>query len=240
MSRPGIAKFYTTAEVGRHDGRFAVRLDGKAILTPHRAVLAVASHALADAIAKEWHDQGDSVDPHTMPLTRLAYAAIDFVPSHRARLVEKTLAFGLTDLVCYRAEGPPTLVARQADAWDPLLDWVQERFGAPLRTGAGIAFVAQSPESLAALAAAIDACDDFSLMALHGAASLLGSLVLALGMVCGPLDADRAFALSRIDETFQAEAWGRDAEAEARASRLASELRALERFASLAGDLARP
>lgn len=234
----GIAKFYKTVDVEDRDSGFVVWLDGKAILTPHRAVLGVGSRALADAIAQEWRDQVSTIDPQAMPLTRLAYAAIDAAPAHRARLIDETLAFGRTDLLCYRAEGPSVLVARQAEAWDPLLDWARQRFGARLLTGKGIAFVTQPPESLAAFAAALGPCDDFSLIAHHGAASLLGSLVLALAMVHGRLDADDAFALSRIDEAFQVEAWGRDAEAEARASRLADELKALERFMRLAG--ARP
>lgn len=235
-----IAKFYETVDVEARAGGFVVRLDGKAILTPHRAVLAVASRTLAEAIAAEWREQNATIDPQAMPLTRLAYAAIDFAPVHRARLIEETLAFGRTDLVCYRADRPPTLVARQSEAWDPLLDWVRERFDAPLLTGAGVAFVTQPPASLAALAAALAPCDDISLIGLHGAASLLGSLVLALALAHGRLDADKAFALSRIDETFQAEAWGRDAEAEARASRLAGELQALERFLRLAEGVPRP
>lgn len=235
MNRQGVAKFYRTVDVDERKNEFVVRLDGKTIHTPHRAVLAVPSRRLADAIAEEWREQNSIVDPQTMPLTRIAYAAIDFASTHRTRLIGETIAFGRTDLLYYRAEGPSALVARQAEAWDPLLEWVRERFGAPLLTGAGIAFVEQPPASLARLAAAIEPCDDFTLVALHGAASLLGSLVLALALAEGRLDADRAFALSRIDEAFQAEAWGRDAEAETRASCLAAELQALERFLRLLG-----
>ncbi|MGB8363932.1 MAG: ATP12 family protein [Rhizomicrobium sp.] len=238
MSQRGIAKFYKDVDVAEAGDAFVVRLDGKPIKTPHRAVLAVPKRALAEAITKEWRDQAQIVDPATMPLTRLAYAAIDIASAHRARLVDEILAFGRTDLLCYRAETPAALVARQAQGWDSLLDWAGERFGAGLATGTGIAFVEQPPESAAAFAAAVRPCDNFALVGLHGASSLLGSLVLALALLHARLDASDAYTLSRLDETFQAEAWGRDAEAEARAARLASELQAIERFLMLVG--ARP
>ena len=168
MSQRGIAKFYKDVDVAEAGDAFVVRLDGKPIKTPHRAVLAVPKRALAEAITKEWRDQAQIVDPATMPLTRLAYAAIDIASAHRARLVDEILAFGRTDLLCYRAETPAALVARQAQGWDSLLDWAGERFGAGLATGTGIAFVEQPPESAAAFAAAVRPCRNLS----HSSASM--------------------------------------------------------------------
>lgn len=229
MTQAPVAKFYATVDVGEDGGAFVVRLDGKPTKTPQRALFAVPSRVLADAIAEEWRAQDSHVDPASMPLTRLAYAAIDIAPTHRRRLIEEILAFGRSDLLCYRAEAPAALVGREAQAWDPWLAWAEERFGAQLKSGVGIAFVEQPPESGTAFAAAVESHDHFGLVALHGATSLLGSLVLALALSEGRLDAPEAFALSRLDETFQAEAWGLDAEAEARAARLAKELDALAR-----------
>ena len=229
-----VAKFYKAVETGEENGRFVVRLDGKPVKTPARTPLALPNAELADAIAGEWRAQKDVLDPTTMPLTRLAYAAIDVAPTHRARLEDEILGYGGSDLLCYRAEAPATLVARQNESWNPLLDWAAERFGARLKTGTGIAFVAQPPESGQAFAKAVRDRGDFALVGLHGAASLTGSLVLGLALTEGRLAADAAFALSCLDETFQAEAWGRDTEAEARAQRLREELAAIERFLKLA------
>ena len=229
-----VAKFYKTVAVAEEAGAFVVQLDGRPVKTPARALLAVPTMKLAEAIAEEWRAQGELLDPATMPLTRLAYAAIDTAPHHHARIADEILGYGGSDLLCYRAEAPRALVARQAEAWDPLLDWAAERFGARLAVGAGIAFVEQSRESRDAFAAALMGRDDFTLVALHGAASLTGSLVLALAMVEARLSAEEAFALSRLDETFQSEAWGPDAEAEARAARLGQELAAIARFLRLA------
>jgi len=229
-----VAKFYKTVAVCEDGGAFTVRLDDRTIKTPARAPLALPTLKLAEAVAAEWRAQEELLDPTTMPLTRLAYAAIDTAPHHRARIADEILGYGGSDLLCYRADAPQALVARQAEAWNPLLDWAAERFGARLAIGAGITFVEQSKESREAFAAAVTTRDDFTLVAFHGAASLTGSLVLALALVEERLSAEEAFALSRLDETFQNEAWGRDAEAEARAARLGQELAAIARFLRLA------
>jgi chaperone required for assembly of F1-ATPase len=207
-----VAKFYKTVETVREGEGYVVRLDGKPVKTPARVLLSL---------------------PTAMPLTRLAYAAIDVAPSHRARLTEEILAYGQSDLLCYRAEIPAVLVARQNDAWNPLLEWAAQRFGARLKTGTGIAFVDQPRESQTAFAKAVEGRDEFALVGLHSAASLTGSLVLGLALAEGRLSASEAFALSCLDETFQAEAWGRDAEAAKRAERLGAELAAIERFLTL-------
>jgi chaperone required for assembly of F1-ATPase len=228
-----VAKFYKTVETSKESNGFVVRLDGKPVKTPARALLALPTMKLADSIAEEWRAQTDVLAPTTMPLTRFAYAAIDVAPTHRVRLTEEILAYGQSDLLCYRAEEPAALVARQNEAWNPLLDWGAERFGARLRTGTGIAFVDQSAESQMAFAKAVEGRDDFALVGLHGASSLTGSLVLGLALMEGRLSASQAFALSCLDETFQAEAWGQDAEAAARAERLGAELAAIERVLTL-------
>jgi len=228
-----VARFYKAVAVAGVAGRFTVLLDGKPVKTPNRAALDLPGQELAEAIAVEWRGQGEKLDPATMPLTRLAYAARDVGAAQRARIATEILGFGRSDLLCYRAEAPAALVARQAANWDPMLDWAASRFGARLAVGTGIGFVTQSEAALAALALPIEGCDEFALVALHGATSITGSLVLVLALLDERLDAAEAFRLSRLDEDFQAEAWGRDAEAEARAARLARELSAIAQFLRL-------
>jgi len=229
-----VAKFYKSVDTAKEARGFVVRLDGRPIKTPARNPMTLPTAKLAEAIAEEWRAQSDALDPLTMPLTRLAYAAIDVAPMHRKRLADEILGYGKSDLLCYRAEAPKALAARQNEAWNPLLDWAAERFNARLKTGTGIGYVEQPTDSRVAFAAAVEPRDDFTLTALHGATSLTGSLVLGLALIEGRLAAADAFALSRLDETFQSEAWGKDAEAEARAARLGEELAAMERFLNLA------
>jgi chaperone required for assembly of F1-ATPase len=203
---------------------FEILLDGRPVKTPGRNVLRLPTRALAESIAAEWAAQGETVDPVSMPHLRLANAVLDGIAASRDEVVAGILRFGEHDALCYCAEHPPELVRRQRDAWDPLLAWAAQRYGARLNATAGLVHIDQPPESLAALRKAVAAQDDFALAALHMIASITGSLVLALAVAEGRIDAAQAFALSRIDEDYQAEKWGLDAEAQARAQRLAREL----------------
>jgi len=209
----------------------AVLLDGKAIRTPRGADLLLPTTALAEAIADEWRAQGDEIVP--APLTKLANTAIDGIVPRRDEVIAEIVTFARHDHLCYRTDRPAELVARQNAAWDPLLDWAAERFGAPLVTAHGVTSIAQPDASIAALREAVEGLDAFALAALHVEASICSSLVLALAVADGRLSAAEAFAVSQVDERFQAERWGVDAEAQSRALRLAEELDAAARFMDL-------
>ena len=228
-----MKRFYKDVSVAEDGGAFRVLLDGRTLKTQAKATLELPTRALAEAVAQEWREVGEDIDPTLMPLTRLSFAGIDGVKADRARVAEHALAFGRTDLLSYRAEAPRELVARQATAWDPLLDWATERFGAKLNITAGIMHVEQPAQALAAFRKAIDAHDDFALGALHTATTVTGSLVLALALADRRLTAAEAFAAATIDETFQAEKWGMDHEAEQRLKRHAAELSGAEIFLRL-------
>lgn len=234
MTERKTRRFYKDVSVAERDGGFAVLLDEKPLKTPSRAAHALPTRALAEAVAEEWRAQGAELDPVAMPLTRLVNTALERVSVNRAPVVEQILAFGKSDLVCYRAENAPELAARQAEAWDPLLGWLHERHGAKLAVGIGIAFVEQTAEAKLALEKAVWHRDDFTLVGLSAAASILGSLVLALALADGRLSAAEAFRLATLDEAFQSEHWGADREAQARLDRLSTELVAIERFLHLA------
>ncbi|MGA7711724.1 MAG: ATP12 family protein [Rhizomicrobium sp.] len=211
---------------------FAVLLDGKPIKTPMRKTLAVPVRALADAIAEEWCRQGEKVVPQSMPLTKLANTAIDRVDGRESEIIDAIVAYA-NDLLCYRAEGPDELAARQNENWNPLLEWVAERHGVRLNTAIGISHIKQPEESVAAARAALAEHDAFALTALHNAATICGSLVLVLALADRRLDAEEAFALSQLDERYQAEKWGSDTEAAKRTAALAAELDATVRFLRL-------
>jgi chaperone required for assembly of F1-ATPase len=227
-----MKRFYKSAGVTRQGTVFAVALDGKPMKTPGGELLALRSERLADAIAAEWAAQDGEIDLDSMHLTRLGYASIDGVP-HRAALAERVLNFGRTDLVCYRAAEPKALAERQAAAWDMPLAWVRAHYRAELVVTTGIVHVAQPAGAVAALEQVIAGCDQYRLAGLDAATGILGSLVLGLALADGKLDADTAFAAAHVDESFQAEKWGLDAEAERRLKRLASALDGAELFLRL-------
>ncbi|MBV9063295.1 MAG: ATPase [Alphaproteobacteria bacterium] len=215
------------------DGGYTVLLDAKAVKTPRRAILSLPNLPLAEAIAMEWRGQRERIDVQTMPLTRLAFAALDVATPEREEIEQQILKYGGNDLLCYRAEDPPELVARQAHAWDPLLEWAAGTYGARLNVGCGIKHVPQPPGAIAELRAAVARCDEFELAALHTATTITGSVILALALAEERVSAGEAFAAATLDETFQAEKWGIDAEAEQRRRRLLAELTATERFLRL-------
>lgn len=206
-------RFWKETSVIEAEGGFTVQLDGRQVRTPAKAALIVPTRAMADAIAAEWQAQTNKIDPETMPCTRSANSAIDKLTHQQADVVEMLAAYGETDLLSYRADVPPDLVARQQAAWDPLLDWSRDALGAPLAVTAGVMAIPQDPASIAAMKAEIAALDLFKLAAFHDLVALSGSLVLALAVLKKRLTAEEAWHLSRIDETYQIEQWGHDEDA---------------------------
>jgi chaperone required for assembly of F1-ATPase len=195
------------------DAGYTVHLDGRAVKTPAKNLLVVPSQTLAALIAAEWDAQTGMVNPETMPMTRRANSALEKVAPNRAEVIDELAGYGASDLLCYRADAPIELAARQAAGWQPWLDWAARDLAAPLRIGQGIVPIDQPRESLACLRAAVAQFDHFGLAGLHDLVAITGSLVLGLAMARGHLPADQGFALSRIDEAWQAQHWGIDAAA---------------------------
>lgn len=228
-----MKRFYREARASEVDGGWTVTLDGKPIRTPAKAPFVAPSRALAEAAAAEWGAQGERVNPAEMPLTRAINTAIDRTGPEHGAVVEIVAAYGATDLVSYRAEGPDELRARQARGWDPMVDWAAETYGARLVVTAGVMHALQPEEGRRRLFAAVAGHDAFRLTALYDLTALSGSLVIALAVATGRLDQAEAWELSRIDESWQQEFWGVDAEAEAATARKARDFAAAARFLSL-------
>ena len=226
-------RFWKSAEIRPEADGWAVYLDGRPVRTPGRQPLVTPTRAMAEAVAEEWGAQGKRVDPTSMPVTRSVNSAIDMVVPQKDAVIAALTAYGETDLLCYRAESPDTLTSRQAKAWDPLLDWAHQTFGARLVPVAGVMPQPQDRAALARLSAPVEAMDAFALTGFHDLVMLSGSLVLALAVVRGRLSAVTAWDVSRIDEEYQAELWGRDEEAETAAAIRRDAFRAAERFVAL-------
>lgn len=220
--RPPLPKrFWKEVSVIEGTDGHAVALDGKPARTPARHPLAFPSVALAEAVADEWRAVGEQLDPAQMPLTRLANSAIDGVAAQQEAVIADAAKYAGSDLLCYRADNPQSLIARQALVWNPILEWCAEAFGARLKIADGIMFLAQEEGALAALHKAVAAIPaPFGLAALHSITTLTGSVVLALALAHGRLTSDQAWEAAHVDEDFQIAQWGADEEAaERRASR---------------------
>jgi chaperone required for assembly of F1-ATPase len=226
-------RFWESARPAAADAGFAVALDDEPLNTPGEARLLLPTAALAAAIAEEWQAVEGEIQPERLPLTRLAVAAIDQVAPAPGSLVEAVAAYGGTDLLCYRAEEPEALARRQGALWDPLLDWAERTFGATLVPVEGVMHFPQPEASLAALRREVERLDAFRLAGLAELVMLSGSLVLGLAVARTVLRGEEAWPLSRVDEDWQIEQWGEDAEAAAAAARRRSEFLAAERFVRL-------
>jgi chaperone required for assembly of F1-ATPase len=184
------------------------------VRTPARAALVVPTVALANAIAQEWRAVGETIEPRSMPLTGLANAAIDQIAPERQTFAEGLARYAEADLACYRAEGPRGLVAAQAQHWDKLLAWARRRYDVDFRTTTGLVHVAQPDATVEALAHAVEALDPFHLAGLSPLVTVGGSLVAALAVVEKAIAPEEAWEAVSVDERWQLEQWGADAEAE--------------------------
>jgi len=203
-------------------------------MTPAKVPLLLPSLALAEAIAEEWRGQGDRLKPADLPLTQLANTAIDRVASDPKPVIDELVSYAGSDLVCYWAEGPESLVERQRQHWRPLLDDLALRHDALLTVHYGVMPRPQPPEALAALARHLATLSPFMLTGLTAATSSCGSLVIGLALTEGRLTPDEAFELSQLDETYQIEQWGEDAAAAVRRRALRREILDTHRFLTLA------
>lgn len=214
-----MKRFWKEARLEPAPGGYALCLDRRPVRTPAGAACVLPTRPLAEAVAAEWDAQENEIDPLAMPLTRTANTAIDRVLPDPDRVAGDIAAYGGSDLVCYRAPHPEGLKRREAEAWDPLVDWAAAALGARLVLVEGVMHVAQPPASLARLDAAVRAHGPWELTALHELVTLSGSLVIGLAVSHGRMDPDPAWAASRVDEAWNIEEWGEDAEAAAAAER---------------------
>lgn len=228
-----MKRFYAAAAAVPEGGGWRIELDGRPVRTPKRALLTLPTAALAAAVAAEWDAQGDTVAPATMPMTGLANAAIDIVLPDPQAFAAGLAAYAESDLVCYRADAPADLAARQAAAWDPFVAFARTRYDAALRVTDGIAHIAQDAAAVERLAAAIRGLDAYRLAAMQPLVTIAGSLVVALALAEGAVDAETAFAAGYLDELYQAEKWGDDAEALAARAARRQAFDAAARFLSL-------
>jgi chaperone required for assembly of F1-ATPase len=230
-----MKRFYKETAVDLGDGGHRILLDGRPMRTPAKAVLVVPTRALAEAIAAEWGAVPDKADINVshLPLTRLAATGLDRVTSQRARVIEDTAKYAGSDMLCYRASEPETLVKRQQAIWQPLLDWADERYGARLVIVEGLAFVEQPADAVARLGEAVATHSDLGLSALYNLTHISGSLIVALAVAEGHLAAADAFAAAQLDELYQVERWGEDPIATKRHEGIRHDIEAGARFLAL-------
>jgi chaperone required for assembly of F1-ATPase len=230
-----VKRFWTTVARTGQAGAWGIALDGRPLKTPARATLLVETDALTEAIAAEWSACGAEIDPRLMPLTGLANAAIDHVAPDPRTFAGALATYAQGDLICYRADHPPKLIAAQAAAWDPMIGWARRRFDADFVVTTGIMHVDQSAATVSRLEAALVPLSPFELAALSPLVTIGGSLVTALALIEQAIDRDTAWATVTVDERWQIEQWGADDEAVASLANRRADFAAAARFLTLLG-----
>lgn len=228
-----MKRFWKAAAAVPLDGGWTIELDGKPVRTPARQPLLLPTQGLAAAVAEEWNSAGETVNPREMPLTGLANAAIDRVAPDPDAFADGLARYGESDLACYRVNRPRELVARQEKSWGALLAWARRRFDVDFCTTSGITHVPQPKETVRQLAQAVRSLEPFQLAALSPLVTIGGSLVAALAVVEKELSAEQAWDSVTVDEQWQREQWGSDAEAEAALEARRCDFFAAARFARL-------
>ncbi|TVR09066.1 MAG: ATPase [Salinarimonadaceae bacterium] len=230
-------RFYERATIEPRDEGFVLTLDARPARTPGRNPLAAPTRALGEAIAAEWAAQGETIDPGSMPLTRIANSALDGVAREREAVLAEIAKYAGSDLVCYRAAEPERLVAAQNEAWEPVLAFARERLDARFALAEGVMFVAQPPEAIAAVEARLarETCP-FRVAALHVMTTLTGSALIALAAADGALDGETAWRAAHVDEITQESFWGADEQALARRAARKREFNAALAVYALAGE----
>lgn len=223
-------RFYKAVEVAGVDGGHGVLLDGRRLRTPKALPLVLPTRATAEQVAEEWAAQTDVIEMATMHATRLANTALETIGGTRESVADQIVQYAGSDLVCYYAEGPQALVARQEAGWGPVVARAAAEEGLVLERATGILHRAQPPQTLARVREITLGLDDFGVAGLAFGVALFGSAVLGVALLRGWLDADTAFDLSRLDESYQEEQWGVDEEAAERTARLRDEARMLDRW----------
>ena len=235
MSEWKARRFWTAVTVAPEAEGYTVKLDGRLVKTPGKSTLILPSEEMAREVAVEWEAQEDVVNPLSMPFTRSANSAIDKVAPQHREVAEMLAAYGDSDLLCYRADAPEALVARQDELWNPALDWAADALGARLEPRTGVIHAPQAAEPLARLAARVHDMTNYQLTGFHDLVSLSGSLILGFAATRGWRDPETLWQLSRLDEVWQEEQWGSDEEAQAMAETKRQAFHHAHRFFELSG-----
>ncbi|MCP5081750.1 MAG: ATPase [Alphaproteobacteria bacterium] len=231
--RPLAKRFYKSVSLQDQSGGFGLALDERPVKTPLKKALRMPSRRLGEAVVREWERQEEHIDPGSMMLTKLCNTALDRVGDDRSRIIDEIVDYANADLLCYRAEGPAKLVARQCKHWDPVLKWAAEDLGARFSMTTGITHQSQSDACLTAFRRFVEDLNDFAMAGYHNAMTITGSAVLAAAAQRQHLPAEEVWSLAHVDEDWQIEQWGPDEEEAERRSGRRAEFQGIIEFLML-------
>lgn len=203
-------KFYENVSISQGEGGFEINLDRRKLKTPQGKVFMVPTEPLAIAVATEWDSQKDTIKFFTMNLTTLCNTVLDNpTMRNKEQLITASLKFLDTDTICYRVEEPPDLVALQKNEWDPVLHLAEKRYDVVIGSSTSIMGPVIPPETKEVFRRHLASHNSWALLGIEFITTQLKSLVLCMGLVDRFLTVEKAIALSRLEEEYQIQRWGR-------------------------------
>uniref|UniRef100_A0A8C1T622 ATP synthase mitochondrial F1 complex assembly factor 2 n=1 Tax=Cyprinus carpio TaxID=7962 RepID=A0A8C1T622_CYPCA len=203
-------KFYENVSIAQGEGGlFEINLDKRKLKTPGGKLFTVPNEALAIAVATEWDAQKDTLKFYTMHLTTLCNTALDN-PTQRTKeqMISAALKFLETDTICYRVEEPPGLVELQRNEWDPVMNWIEQRYNVVIGSSSNIMGPQIPEETKETFQQHLNSYNLWSMTGLEYVITQLKSLVLSFGLIDRHLSVEQAVVLSRLEEEYQIQRWG--------------------------------
>jgi len=193
---------------------YNVNLDQRKLRTPLGSVLRLPGEALALTVQQEWAAQKDTVLRHSMHMTTLCNTAIDN-PTNRnkATVVNAILEYLETDTICYWLDEPEDLAKLQTREWEPILTWMRKRYGVDIQATTGLGVPQISAESHHLLKQHLLSYSSWALVGYQQAVESMKSFILATALIDRFLYVEKAIALSRLEQEYQASKWGNVEEA---------------------------
>lgn len=210
ISSKGLKRFYKNVALTRSNGEFEINLDQRKLKTPMGKVLRLPNEATALAIAAEWDGQTDKVKPNDMHFTKLANTVVDN-PTHRSKeqIINAILEYLDSDTVCYRIDEPEDFVEVQKKFWDTIISSVEERYHVKLPVTSGLDITQVPAETKTIFRQHLMSHNEWSLTGYQFTVEAMKSFIIAIALCDGFINVEDAVYLSRLEQEFQMQKWGR-------------------------------
>ncbi|CAI3923798.1 MULTISPECIES: ATP12 family chaperone protein [Commensalibacter] len=223
-----LRRFWETVSIVHNDMGYQILLDKRPVKLPKKTELFVQNHVLAEKIAEEWGKagakKGDTFSFDDLPMTQITGTMIEKVAPDRQIYIQALLPYVNGDLLCYHAETPKKLIVQQQEKWIPLIKWIEDKFQIKLKIQPGIMPINQQPEVINIFERYLLQLDDAELTFFAITIPLLGSMILTIALKEGKINTQQAFKYAYLDETIQAEIWGKDTEQQERLKKINADL----------------
>lgn len=205
----GRKKFYKAVTITHDTDGYDVNLDSRKLKSPSGLVVKLPTESLANAVALEWDSQQDSLKFHTMPMTNLAFYAVDKPNGdQKSSLVDICMNFLETDTILFHSDEPPGLADYQLQEWGPIINWVKKRYQVELNYTKSFIPPHMPQDTIDVFEKLLMSYDFWSVTGFERLIHTLKSLILSVALVDRHLTVEEVVSLSRLEQEYQISKWG--------------------------------